>query len=367
MTIQTIGILGAGQLGRMLALSGYPLGYRFRFFDSAPDAPAGHVGEQVVGSFEDLEALQAFAKSVDLITYEFENVPSKALAYCAQYVPVSPNNKALEVAQDRVSEKTLCQTLGIPTHRFFAIQSLEDLTKACQELGFPAVLKTRRLGYDGKGQRVIRNEAEIKTAYQELCSQALILEEFVRFDREISIVAVRGRGAETKCYPLVENLHRNGILWRSVAPAPNQEKLAVLAEEYAQKVASHLDYCGVFALEFFVQNGKLLFNEMAPRVHNSGHWTIEGAHTSQFENHIRAVTGSSLGSTSTRGYSVMYNILSKSPHAEPILALQNVHLHLYAKSDRPGRKLGHITACAESSVQLTEMQSKLEALLVDSN
>jgi 5-(carboxyamino)imidazole ribonucleotide synthase len=341
----TVGILGGGQLGRMLALAGYPLGVRFRVLDTYPDAPAGEMAELVVGeSFDDREALARFATGLNFVTYEFENVPVDAARFLADRVPVYPPPEALEASQDRLTEKTFLRELGVDTPEFGPVESLEALQAALRTLGSPAVLKTRRLGYDGKGQHILRQEADAQIAWEALQGQSLILEAFVPFDREVSLLSVRGRDGTTAFYPLVENYHRDGILRRSIAPAPSTTPaLQAQAEDFGRRVLEALDYVGVLAIEFFQIEDRLLANEMAPRVHNSGHWTIEGAETSQFENHLRAVLGLPLGATTPRGHSVMLNLIGGFPERAAMLAVPNAHVHLYAKEPRPGRKVGHIT------------------------
>ena len=358
----TIGILGGGQLGRMLALAGHPLGLRFRVLDTYADAPAGAMAELVVGdSFDDREALARFAAGLTLVTYEFENVPVAAAEFLAAQVPVLPPPQALAASQDRVTEKTFFNELGVPTPGFQAVDSREALESALHELGTPAVLKTRRLGYDGKGQRILRSVADVQPAWEALHGQTLILESFVPFDREVSLLSVRGRDGSTAFYPLIENYHHEGILRRSIAPAPSTSPaLQAQAEEYGRQVLEALDYVGVLAIEFFQQGGRLLANEMAPRVHNSGHWTIEGAETSQFENHLRAVLGLPLGATAPRGHAVMLNLIGKIPDLAAVLASPSAHLHLYAKEPRPGRKLGHITLRGDDEDEVRRAATGLE-------
>ena len=314
-----VGCIGGGQLGRMLALAGAPLGVRMRFLDPAPDACAGQVGELVVGAYDDPAALARVARGVDALTYEFENVPVEA----ARSVGAIPDAHALELGQDRLVEKELFRRLGIPTAPF---GSLADT-------GLPALVKSRRLGYDGKGQRLV--EADEALGEDELA------EGVVPFDRELSIVAVRGRDGDTRFYPLAENEHRGGILAVSRAPAPDASQSE--AETIATKLLDDLGYVGVLAVELFEVGGRLLANEFAPRVHNTGHWTIDGAETSQFENHVRAVLGLQLGSTAAHGVSVMANLVGGVPALERLLAVPRAHLHLYGKEPRPGRKLGHVT------------------------
>ena len=326
-----IGVLGAGQLGRMLALSGYPLGHRFRFLDPTSDSTAGRLTDHLAFDFLDESALDKFADGLDVITYEFENVPVYTAQYLEMVVPVYPPPAALEKAQDRYIEKSFLSALGVPTPRFTI-----DITAA---FGFPAVLKTRRMGYDGKGQKIIRSEAELGNEPLD----GLIMEEYVSFDRELSMIAARNRSAEMKFYPLVENHHRDGILRLSLVTGNVLPELQRQAEEYITRVMTTLDYVGVLAIEFFEKGGRLLANEMAPRVHNSGHWTIEGAVTSQFENHIRAVTDAPLGNTSPLGVCAMVNLIGHLPDVKSILKIDGAHLHVYDKAPRPRRKIGHVT------------------------
>jgi 5-(carboxyamino)imidazole ribonucleotide synthase len=371
----TIGILGGGQLGYMLALAGYPLGLHFRFFDPSPEAPVGRIASRVTADFSDEAALEKFANGLELVTYEFENVPVEAVRFLAERVPVLPSAKALEVAQDRISEKNLFQNLGIPTTEFVPVAARDALDAAVKKIGLPAILKTSRMGYDGKGQWHLRTPEDVVRAKSELPGQSAanakseasrgipyILEKFVPFTRELSVIAVRARTGETAVYPLVENHHRGGILRLSLAPAPHLDPaIQRSAEQAARAVFDQLQYVGVLAIEFFEQNGKLLANEMAPRVHNSGHWTIEGALTSQFENHLRAVVGLPLGSTLAIGSSAMLNLIGETPDAAEVLAVRDAHLHLYGKSPRAGRKLGHVTLRASSSEQLASRLSELSS------
>jgi 5-(carboxyamino)imidazole ribonucleotide synthase len=368
----TIGILGGGQLGYMLALAGYPLGLHFRFFDPSPEAPVGRIAPRVSAEFSDESALEKFANGLELVTYEFENVPVDAVRFLAERVPVLPTSKALEVAQDRIREKNLFQELGIPTTEFVPVAGRDDLDDAVKKIGLPAILKTCRMGYDGKGQWHLRTAEDVAKAKSELPDHPTvtpssseipyILEKFVAFTRELSVIAVRARTGETAVYPLVENHHRGGILRLSLAPAPHLDPaIQRSAEQAARAVFDELQYVGVLAIEFFEQNGKLLANEMAPRVHNSGHWTIEGALTSQFENHLRAVVGLPLGSTLAIGSSAMLNLIGETPDAAEVLAIRDAHLHLYGKSPRAGRKLGHVTLRASSSEQLASRLSELSS------
>ena len=358
----TIGILGGGQLGYMLALAGYPLDFHFRFLDPSPQAPVGRVASRVTAEYSDFEALEKFAHGLTLVTYEFENVPVEALRFLQKTVPVYPPPQALEAAQNRLHEKSLFRKLAIPTTEFAPVNSAADLENAVRSLGLPAILKTCRLGYDGKGQWVLRTGADVERVRNEIRSAPLILEEFVKFSRELSILAVRARNGETAFYPLVENHHRDGILRLSLAPAPRlTEALQREAEAAARRVLESLDYVGVLAIELFECNGRLLANEMAPRVHNSGHWTIEGAVTSQFENHLRAVSGLPLGDTGTLGFSAMLNLIGELPDSNELLTVPGAHLHLYGKSLRPGRKVGHVTVRADSNEQLEQRLRQLPA------
>jgi 5-(carboxyamino)imidazole ribonucleotide synthase len=338
-----IGVLGGGQLGRMLALAGYPLGVRFRHLGTAQDTSAREVAEHINAAYEDHDALQRFADGLDVVTYESENVPLEAAEFLSRKVPVMPSLAALRASQDRLHEKLTFAELGIPTAPYAAIASFDELEDAAPRIGYPSILKTRRMGYDGKGQFVLRRPDELDMAWERLHSDALILEGLVPFDRELSIIAVRGRDGETFFYPLVENVHADGILRISYAPAPEAEELQSVAEDYATRVLDALDYVGVLAIELFHAGAQLIANEMAPRVHNSGHWTIEGAHTSQFENHVRAILGYPLGDTTALGFSAMVNIIGRIPSPPQVLKHRDAHLHLYGKSARPGRKLGHVT------------------------
>lgn len=356
----TIGILGGGQLGYMLALAGYPLGLHFRFLDPTPEAPVGRIAHRVTAEFTDEQALEKFAHGLEAVTYEFENVPVRAARFLSQHVPVYPPPAALEEAQDRLREKRLFRRLGISTAEFAEVTNYEELDGAIKQVGLPAILKTCRLGYDGKGQWLLRMREDVEKARPELPQVPLILEKFVPFLRELSILGIRSTTGETAFYPVVENHHRGGILRLSLAPAPNlSSSLQQSAEEAARKVLESLGYAGVLCIELFEVDGKLLANEMAPRVHNSGHWSIEGAVTSQFENHLRAILGLPLGCTSAIGYSAMVNLIGELPEPEPLLKVPNTHLHLYGKSPRPSRKLGHVTVRTD---KLEKLQQRLREL-----
>lgn len=316
-----VAVIGGGQLGRMLGLAGIPLGLTFRFLDPSPVAPAAAVGELLVGAYDDPDLLDRLADGAAAVTYEFENVPVAA----ARRVAAVPAAEALEAGQDRLVEKQLFERLGIPTARF---GSLDDT-------GLPAIVKSRRLGYDGKGQRRVERPAAL--------GEGEIAEEVVTFDRELSLLSVRGRDGSTRFWPLVENVHRDGILRLSRVPAAAGTQAQLVAEGYARLLLDELGYVGVLALELFEVDGRLLANELAPRVHNTGHWTIEGAATSQFENHLRAILGLPLGATEPVAPSLMVNLVGEVPDLASLLGVDGAHVHLYGKEPRPGRKLGHVT------------------------
>lgn len=359
-----IGILGGGQLGRMLALAGYPLGLRFRFLDPAPEAPVEELAQLVVGRFDDLDVLARFPQGLDVISYEFENVPVLAARHLQRLAPVYPPPEALEVSQDRLAEKELFTRLGLTPAPFAPVGSREELRAAVEGLGLPAVLKTRRLGYDGKGQLVLRSPDEAGAAWERLGGVPLVLEGFVAFDRELSQIAVRGRDGATAYYPLVENHHHGGILRCTLAPAPGlTPALEGEAREAARRVMEELNYVGVLALELFQQGDRLLVNEMAPRVHNSGHWTIEGAATSQFEQHLRAVLGLPLGSVEPLGWSGMVNLVGMAPPLETLLSQDGAHVHLYGKTPRPGRKIGHVTVVGPNQARRDAVYATIERLV----
>ena len=358
-----LGILGGGQLARMLALAAAPLGVNSLVVDSAADACAGQVAPLLKADWTDYAALEDFARQVDVVTFDFENVPAETAQWLAERVAVFPNPRALAVAQDRLAEKTLFRECGLRTPEFMPVDDRAGLDRALAVVGAPAILKTRRLGYDGKGQFRLKSLADADAAWAALGAQAekhgLILEAFVPFQRELSVVAVRGRDGDFRTWPLTRNWHVDGVLSMSLAPAPDIAALQPRATALARTLAERLDYVGVFALELFVKDGELLGNEMAPRVHNSGHWTIEGAHTSQFENHVRAVLGLPLGDTGARGQSAMFNWIGELPDPAPVLRGVDAHWHDYGKSARAGRKVGHATVCAQDAAQL---EQRLEAL-----
>ncbi len=339
-----IGILGGGQLARMLALAGHPLGLQCISLEPAAEACAAQVGSVIAGDFTDEDLLADFAAGIDVVTTEVEHVPLVALDYLQQHRRLAPGRRSIAVAQDRLLEKTLFHDLELPTAHFVPVDSLEDLVAAMQVVGLPAILKTRRMGYDGKGQVVLREASAAEAAWSAVAGAPCLLEAMVPFDREVSVIAVRSQEGECRFWPLTENLHHNGIL--SVSRALLEEPLQALAEQHCQRLLEALDYVGVLALELFQVGDKLLANEYAPRVHNSGHWTIEGAVTSQFENHLRAVAGLPLGATDARCAAAMVNFVGHVPAASAVLAVADAHLHVYGKQPRPGRKVGHATLCA---------------------
>ncbi len=361
-----ISVLGGGQLGMMLAEAGAPLGMHFRFLDPSPQAPAAPFGELIVGTLGDTNALLRTARGSAVVTYEWEGVPATGAASLesAGHL-VRPSIRALEVSQDRLSEKNLFRSLSIGVAEFAAVDDRSGLDNAVDAIGLPAVLKTRCGGYDGKGQVVLQDRADVGPAWEALGKAGpLILEAWVPFDRELSIIAVRSTDGDTLCWPLVTNEHRDGILRTSTVTAEGDNTtLRASAEKYVGHLLDELDYVGVLALELFDVGGQLLANEMAPRVHNSGHWTIEGASTSQFENHLRAIAGWPLGPTALKMPSVMVNCIGSLPEAEAVGAITGAHLHVYGKSLRPGRKVGHVTVVAPDTAQLHERLTALREVL----
>ncbi|MBB5321295.1 5-(carboxyamino)imidazole ribonucleotide synthase [Marinobacter oulmenensis] len=345
-----IGVLGAGQLGRMLALAGYPLAKDFVFYDMSGNPSAG-IGETIVDP--EGTRLGDFLSQVDRVTYEFEHLPVEVASELEKHKPVHPCPRALEVCQNREAEKTLFGQLGIPTPKWQVADNAATLKAAAKSLGCPVVAKSITEGYDGKGQAVLRSPEEAEQAWQSIGHPRVIVEKFVDFRREVSIIAVRGEDGDVAFYPMAENTHHEGILRYSIAPAPDlQPHIQADAEGYIKALLNELNYVGVLTLELFETKDGLMANEMAPRVHNSGHWTIEGAMTSQFENHVRAVSGHPLGNVSARGLSCMINIIGEHGDIERILELPYAHLHLYNKGERPGRKLGHVNVLADSYEEL---------------
>ncbi len=348
-----VGIFGAGQLGRMMGLAGIPLGLEFTFLDPSPDACAGAVGTLVQADFSDKNAFRRLADCVDVATFDFENVPESSARALQEIRPVYPSPQALGACQDRLHEKTLLSALGIRVPAYHPVASRTDLLAGLDKCAYPAMLKTRRLGYDGKGQVIIRDQEDLERAWQKLGDFDLILEELVPFDQECSLIGARGIDGEICFWRMTHNLHLGGILMLSLAGGVD-DGLQATAENMMRRLMDHFNYVGVLTLEFFVLKGQLLVNEIAPRVHNSGHWTIDGAQTSQFENHLRAITGMPLGSTAALSEALMFNWIGKLPERDCLLAVPGVHWHDYGKAARPGRKIGHLTLTASSSLELAE-------------
>ena len=361
--MKRIGIIGAGQLGQMLGFAGQDLDLEFVFLDPSPDPPAAIVGPVLRLPFDSAEGLQQLAAETDVVTYEFENVPVTAIERISADTVVYPPLDALRFAQDRLSEKRLFESLQIPVAPYRAIESEQDLRSAAKDIGLPLVLKTRRLGYDGKGQAVIRDDADLATAVAALGGGDLIAEQWVPFDREVSAIGVRNVRGDVAVYPLIENQHRGGILKISRAPAESNG-LTRLASQHLGQMFSHLDYVGVLTIEFFVVGAALLANEYAPRVHNSGHWTIEGARTSQFENHLRAILDLPLGDASPVGHAAMLNLIGSIPSKDVALDSDSAWLHDYGKEPRPGRKLGHITIVAGSPADREQEIARVSEILI---
>jgi 5-(carboxyamino)imidazole ribonucleotide synthase len=348
----------------MLALAGYPMGLSFTFLEPTPGSSAAQVGEQLVGAYDDPELLTRLGVGSDLVTFEFESVPEGSARAILTECPVFPPPAALLAAQDRLLEKRLFTRLGVPAAEYAQIDGLADLTGAIHQVGLPARLKTRRLGYDGHGQARVTEREEAEGAWAKLGGQPAILERELDFDRELSILGVRSTTGELAFYPLTENHHQDSILRLSLAPAPGADsELQERAEGLSRLILEELAYEGVLAVELFEVGGQLLANEIAPRVHNSGHWTIDGATTSQFENHLRAGLGWKLGSTRARDYSAMVNLLGGVPDSASVLAIPGAHLHLYGKSPRPGRKLGHVNLCGDNPEEVTAAALELARVL----
>lgn len=340
-----IGILGGGQLARMLALSGYPLGFEFVFFDPTADACAGQVGELMCAEYHNELALEEFCQKVDVVTLDFENVPVDTLRFVQKKKPVFPSPEVLEIAQDRLLEKQFCHTYGIPTTDFETINSLSELKFAAKKFDYDAILKTRRMGYDGKGQYRITQAADINQIPDSLFDQDLILEKRIAFDREVSVIVARNGLGDIQTWPLCENKHKDGILTTTIVPAKHSP-LDNLTVDYAKQLAIALNYVGVLVIEFFQTDEAVYVNEMAPRVHNSGHWSIEGAYTSQFENHLRAGLNLPLGSTRMEGMAAMLNWIGAFPEGILSINEEKLYWHVYGKQPRAGRKIGHSTLLA---------------------
>lgn len=355
-----VGVLGAGQLARMIALAGYPLGVDFIFLDPSADACANRLGEHLLGDYNDPRLLAQLAECADVVTYEFENVPADVAEFLASHTQVHPSPEALAIAQDRLIEKSFFHDLDIPTPTYAAVNSFEDLEQAMSMIGWPAILKSRTLGYDGKGQSLLKSADDLKSAWELLAGAPAIVEAFVPFNREVSIIAARNVSGAIVFYPLSENFHRGGIL--RVSECCDNDPMQQQAESYISRLMEELDYVGVLALELFEIDGKLIANEFAPRVHNSGHWTIEGAETSQFENHLRAILDLPLGATTPVGKTAMVNFIGGLPVTEELMAIPHAHLHLYDKAPRKGRKVAHATVRAETTEKLTALIKQLTGL-----
>jgi 5-(carboxyamino)imidazole ribonucleotide synthase len=361
-----IGVLGGGQLGRMLGLAGIPLGFRFLFLDPAADACAAATGELLQAAFDDEGAALLLARQVDLATFDFENVPESSARAVESVCPLHPGSQALGVSQDRLIEKDLLRSLGAAVPAYHGVAGRTELLDALDSVGYPAVLKTRRFGYDGKGQAVLRDAEDLERAWQQLGDAPLILEAFVPFEAECSLVGVRGRQGTTRgttrFWPLTRNVHAQGILTLSL-PGVFDDALQREAEHITRQLMDRLDYTGVLTIEFFLHQGRLLVNEFAPRVHNSGHWTIEGSETSQFQNHLRAVLGLPLGDTRMVGLACMLNWIGEMPDASAVLGEPGGHWHDYGKEPRAGRKVGHATLRADSAADLADAVQRVGALL----
>ena len=361
-----IGILGGGQLGRMMALAAQQMGYRVIAYTTDNDSPVSQVvAKTIVGSFEDIDALRLFAREANIVTVEFENIPAASYKAVAEITRVAPNVNALHVSQNRLREKTYLQDHGFPVAPFFHVTNLDTLFECLEKTGYPAVLKTSGYGYDGKGQRVIMDKADALTYYEELGRSDCVLEQYVRYDKEISVIGSRGSYGEVKAFGPIENIHKNHILDSSSVPARINWRLAGEAIEITCAVMESLDICGLLSVEFFVVGqDRLVINEIAPRPHNSGHYSLQACPTSQFEQHIRAITGLPLGKTEPHSAAAMANLLGDlwtegEPEWSYTLEIPDVHLHLYGKKEaRPGRKMGHLTACSRWAEEAQEIVTK---------
>ncbi len=360
--VKRIGVLGGGQLGQMLGLAAMKLEIECVFYDPATDAPARVAGRHIAAAWDDQVALEGFAREVDVITFEFENVPSETLAFLGKFRPVWPRVRSLELTCDRIREKEFLRASGVPVQPFAPISNNAELDLALAAVGPHGVLKTRSLGYDGKGQRVVKAAHELAPAWEALHCAPCIYEAFVPFDREVSVLATRAADGSAVVYPVIENLHTHGILFRSIAPALISTELAQAAERYARRVLEALDHVGTLALEMFVADNTLIANEIAPRVHNSGHWTIDGARTSQFENHIRAVAGLPLADAGMNEFAAMVNLVGGIPETSEILGIEGTFVHLYGKAPRAGRKVGHINVVAPTRATLLERLVEVERI-----
>ncbi len=360
-----VGILGGGQLARMIALAGYPLGVEFMVLDPSPDAGAVPLSTHLQGQYDDMTLLAKLADHCDVVTYEFENVPATVAQFLSDHTRVYPAPNALAVAQDRVHEKNFFHQLNIPTAEYAAVSNYDELEEAMSHLGYPAILKSRRMGYDGKGQVLLKSKEQLASAWQSMQDVPSIVEGFVSFSRELSVIAARSVSGDIAFYPLSENLHDKGIL--RVSKCLEGSELQIQAESVVQRLLDALEYVGIIALELFDLNGKLIANEFAPRVHNSGHWTIEGSETSQFENHLRAILGLPLGSTDVIGKAGMVNFIGNMPASESILKVPHAHIHSYDKEPRKGRKVGHATVRADDPDVYNNSMAALVKMANDSD
>jgi 5-(carboxyamino)imidazole ribonucleotide synthase len=358
-----IGVLGAGQLGRMLAQAAACWGWRCTFLDPQTHAPALALGDHIHADYDNPTALAELASCCDVVTYEFENIPVAAVEYASAYAPVYPSVEALRVSQHRSVEKDFFQSLGIPTARYASASSEEALAQALKEMNSACIVKTQRMGYDGKGQYMAHPGCNPREAWEACGLQPVIVEEKIPFDCEMSLIGARNTQGEMVFYPLIQNTHRSGILHTSLCPAPQAtEALQNQAQQHMRKVMEALDYVGVLTLEFFLVNGVWVANEMAPRVHNSGHLTMEGCVTSQFENHVRAITGAPLGSTTPVAASGMFNMVGRLAPMHPVLSMPYTHWHDYHKTPRPQRKMGHITVGPCNAQQVLQTLADIEKL-----
>jgi 5-(carboxyamino)imidazole ribonucleotide synthase len=354
-----VGILGAGQLSRMLALAGIPMDVEFSFYDSNLAEPTRGLGKIFHAGYDDFDSLTRFANSVDVITYENENIPLAAIDHLLSINPnIYPNKEALRMSQDRLLEKELFRSLGIPTVEYRTINNKQELVQACEAFSYHVILKTRREGYDGKGQIRISDINDLVKINEDNCRNAIV-ESLVKFDREISLIAACGRQGEMKFYDVCENVHHKGILHRTMNKP--RDKMFAIVKEYVTQVATQLKYVGILTVEFFQRGEELIANEMAPRVHNSGHWTIEGAVTSQFANALNAVLGEPLGDTASIGEATMFNLLGVIPEKMLFAHEQNLFVHDYEKIARQGRKLGHITLLSQAEDRIEKIEKILQA------